>query len=219
MASQESEPVKKLVRNRNRKKVTIDSELAEEEHVKARPKAPVDDALEVSEEDADEEIEDLCSQQAIKAKSLAQRMSTGDLNQLPATKAGPKAFKTTANKSSAVTVTGPQKLKPKPGYTIKETTVIEEDDNGYTKVVTKQVYEKMTDEEIKKQEAKSNSNKITAKVLAGSKKTLANEHDDLFDNTRKSKQIKHDLTDLAGPDKKPEVKQKGIMAFLKKKKE
>ena len=130
--SQESDqPVKKLVRNR-KKKVVIDSELDEQEQhqLNKKPKAPVDDALDVSEEEAVEEIEDLCSQQAIKAKSLAHRMSTGDL----ATKAGPKAFKT-ATKTAAAQISGPQKLKPKPGFKIVEKTVIEEDDKGYTKVV------------------------------------------------------------------------------------
>lgn len=99
---------------------------------------------------------------------------------------------------------------------IKEATVVEEDENGYTRVVTKQVYEPIPEEELKKQEHKT---KVAAKVLAGPKKTLANEKDDVFDNTRKSKQIKHDLTDNAVPEKKVEAKQKGIMAFLKKKKE
>lgn len=80
MDSQESEPVRKLVRNRNRKKATVESDLVEEEQLKARPQAPIDDALDVSEEDGVEEIEDLCSQQAIKAKSLAQRQSSGELN-------------------------------------------------------------------------------------------------------------------------------------------
>ena len=77
---------------------------------------------------------------------------------------------------------------------IKEATVVEEDENGYTRVVTKQVYEAIPEEEIKKQEGRT---KVAAKVLAGSKKTLANEKDDVFEDTRKSKQIKHDLTDNA----------------------